>query len=300
MHTVSVVIPTHNRPELLKRALDSVYAQTYTDFEVIVVDDGSAPRAYDVLGEYLNRPNFVYLETEKDTGGSATRNVGIRHAKGEYIAFLDDDDEWLPEKLIRLITLLDEAPDSVSLAFSGVRAVNEYGKELYTRLPNYSGIKNMHAQLLRKCNIWTSALIVRRAYLNNGHHFDEGLKKNQEWDLELRLAKISDFINVNEPLTVLHIGESEQLGSVSNIGNIIEGYENFLKKHEVDYKKHPESYALRLFYVGDLYWTQGKYSEARKRWFDAMLYHPFCLIYLTHWVIGHYPPLYRKLKSFKV
>jgi len=96
MIKVSVIIPTYNRAEYVTQAIDSVLAQTYADYEIIVVDDGSTDNTKDVLLPYMDRIRYIYQE---NAGASAARNTGIKAAKGDWIAFLDSDDEWLPEKL---------------------------------------------------------------------------------------------------------------------------------------------------------------------------------------------------------
>ena len=96
MPKVSVIIPTYNRSKYVTKAIDSVLAQTYRDFEIIVVDDGSTDNTKEVLKPYTDRIKYLYQE---NTGVSAARNAGIRAAGGQWIAFLDSDDEWLPEKL---------------------------------------------------------------------------------------------------------------------------------------------------------------------------------------------------------
>lgn len=96
--TVSVVIPTYNRAHLVGRAIQSVLNQTYQDFEIIVVDDGSTDNTEEVVKSF-NDPRIRYIRHDQNRGGSAARNTGIKMARGEYIAFQDSDDEWLPEKL---------------------------------------------------------------------------------------------------------------------------------------------------------------------------------------------------------
>ena len=96
--TVSVIIPTYNRAHLVGRAIKSVLNQTYRDFEIIVVDDGSTDNTKDIIKEFQKKDKRIkYIPYEKNKGGSAARNTGIKAAKGEYIAFLDSDDEWAYE-----------------------------------------------------------------------------------------------------------------------------------------------------------------------------------------------------------
>lgn len=296
MPQVSVILPTHNRPELLPRALKSIYGQTFTDFEVIVVDDGDNPRAKDSLADYLSQPNFTYLETTKNTGGAATRNTGIKTAKGEFIAFLDDDDEWLPEKVEKQVQALKSSGQEVSLVYGGVAAYDETGKLLYQSVTKESGVVDPLPRLLYKCDIWTSALMYRRSYAEKGFIFDPEQKKNQEWDLEIRLGQVSKFYAVAEPLTRLNLGESEQMGGKKNLPNIIKGYERFLYRHKDLYLSEPKAYALRLFHVGHLHWDNKDYSKARESWLKAWRYHRFNLIYPKHYLVSLFvPAVYNRL-----
>jgi len=106
MPKVSVVIPTCNRPDLLPRAIKSVLAQTYQDFEIIVVDDGREKSSENVVAG-IGDARLKYIKQTDKKGGSAARNTGIKAAAGDFIAFLDDDDEWLPEKLDKQVRGLD-------------------------------------------------------------------------------------------------------------------------------------------------------------------------------------------------
>src|SRR5690349_3602213 len=107
MPKVSVIIPTYNRAQFIARAVDSVLEQTYKDFEIIVIDDGSSDNTQEILKAYEGKIRYVY---QQNKGISAARNRGIQEAKGEYIAFLDSDDVWKPEKLSVQVAILDVNP----------------------------------------------------------------------------------------------------------------------------------------------------------------------------------------------
>lgn len=283
---VSVVIPTHNRPQLLARAIRSVLDQTFQDFEIIVVDDGFEKSAEAAVKDF-NDPRLRYLKNGTPLGGGATRNRGIDAARADIVAFLDDDDEWLPEKLERQVDLLESAPQSVSLVFSGVRALDPKGRELYRRLPETEGRYRPLTETLNKCFIWTSALAARTQHLRRIGGFDPNLQKNQEWDLELRLLESSDFIAINEPLTIINIlSESEHMGGRGNIQNVVFGYRQFLSKHRALYRTHPRAYAKRLFHVSTLYRDLGKHWHATLFRLQAFLHNPTNEIYLRHFVLS--------------
>jgi glycosyltransferase involved in cell wall biosynthesis len=108
---VSVIIPTYNRAEYVTQAIDSVLAQTYEDCEIIVVDDGSTDKTREALEPYMDRITYIYQE---NAGVSAARNTGIKAAKGDWVAFLDSDDEWLPEKLAVQMRAVERHPQLVA------------------------------------------------------------------------------------------------------------------------------------------------------------------------------------------
>ena len=117
MPKVSVVIPTHNRAGFLQAAIQSVLNQTFQDFEIIVVDDASEDQTTEIVRSFSD-PRIRYMRHESNKGQGASRNDGIRQASGEYIALLDDDDEWLPEKLAKQVALLDSSPSQVGMIYT--------------------------------------------------------------------------------------------------------------------------------------------------------------------------------------
>src|SRR5574341_762936 len=136
---ISVVIPTHNRSGLLPRAIKSVLGQSYPHFEVIIVDDASLDGTQEVV-EALGNGRLLYLRHTTNLGGSAARNTGIRAARGELVAFLDDDDEWLPQKLARQIqAALNAHHDQWPVVYTGLQYVAADGQMLRTTRPTRQG-----------------------------------------------------------------------------------------------------------------------------------------------------------------
>ena len=272
MSKVSVVIPTCNRPALLKRALRSVLAQTYQDFEIIVVDDGTESAAN--VAEDFKDQRIHYLKNEGVHGGSAARNRGIEAAQGEFIAFLDDDDEWLSEKLKYQVTVLEKNPEAVA-SFCGIRALDEKsGKFLFERAGRH-GVMQPLAETLRRPFIWTSALMVRARDLRS-EMFDELFPKNQEWDLEIRLLSRGPFVAVPEAFVVLHIlPDDSHLGGVKHIKNVIHGTHLLLKKHAPLYAHHPVARAHVFERLGAQCISARAFTEARVAFREAWRIRPF-------------------------
>lgn len=111
---ISVIIPTYNRRNTLKRAISSVLRQTYQDIEIIVVDDASTDDTYSyMVSQYGEAENIIYIRNEENVGQSAARNIGVRYARGKYVAFLDSDDEWMETKLEKQINALQNSRTEV-------------------------------------------------------------------------------------------------------------------------------------------------------------------------------------------
>jgi len=272
-----------------------VYAQTYTDFEVIVVDDGNAPRAHDVLSEYLNRPNFVYLETKKDTGGSATRNVGIRHAKGEYIAFLDDDDEWLPKKLEMQVPLLKEASSKVGFVFCAINNIHRDGKVETTPVNpdtrDYSTIS-----LIRFNGFMTSGLVVRRTVFDVVGMFDESLPSHQEADLILRIAQKYEGAGLKEAYVNMRVSSvDDHIGG--NVGRRIAGRELVLAKHNDIFLRNPKLLARHYFWLALQYREDGQYEKYTQSCHTSLAYNMTPSVF-RHYLKGGIVSSIMTLKSF--
>jgi glycosyltransferase involved in cell wall biosynthesis len=183
---VSIIIPTWNRRHHVVEAIDSVLAQTYTDYEIIVVDDGSTDGTSDLLAQrYRGRPLTCIIQQNR--GSSAARNAGIRAARGELLAFLDSDDLWLPRKLESQVPRFDRNP-AVGFVFCGSSKVNERGVPVETRepTPEYRG----HAvrAMLRRSMMPTPTVMIRSRLVPETGYMYEDLAYGEDWNYWLRIA----------------------------------------------------------------------------------------------------------------
>src|SRR5258708_18192606 len=173
MPVVSVVIPVHNGESTIPRAMASVFAQSYPDYEVIVVDDGSTDGTPAVLAGYGDR---IRVMGGVNRGPSAARNTGVRASAGQYVAFLDDDDEWMPEKLARCVPLLDGEADC-ALVYTLVIKVDQQGRLMPAQSdarpdPESPTLKDL---LASPWNVVPSQFVVRRDAFNRCGGFHERL-----------------------------------------------------------------------------------------------------------------------------
>lgn len=223
---VNVIIPTYNRAHLIGRAIQSVLNQTYQGFELIVVDDGSTDNTDEIIKEFQQKDNrIIYLKHEKNKGGSAARNTGIKASKGEYIAFLDSDDEWLSEKLRKQLTFIENSHYGFIYCNMIINDKTRNSKSNITKKFE----DNIFLDLLKAGNgICTSSLLIKRHLLEKIKGFDEDLPSFQDYDLLLRLAQNEKCGFLNEILLIYNLHK----GSISKTfrGKMI-GKEKVLSKY---------------------------------------------------------------------
>ena len=199
---VSVVIPTYNRAGLVQRALASALAQNHRNLEVLVVDDASTDETQSVIAGY-DDSRVRYLRQETNRGVAAARNRAMREARGDYIAFLDSDDEWLPEKLTHQVEAFSVHGDEVGLVYTGCETVDSFGKSRFD-IPVHRG--NLHSEMLLRNMLigGGSGVMIRRSVVATVGGFDEGLPAIEDYDYWLRISRFYAFEYVSLPLTRYH------------------------------------------------------------------------------------------------
>jgi glycosyltransferase involved in cell wall biosynthesis len=207
MPRVTVVIPTFDRSQTILDSVNSVLRQSFTDFELIVVDDCSTDDTLSVLDRIEDRRLRVVTHTANRGAGGA-RNTGIDNAKGALVAFQDSDDEWLPSKLEKQVLALDAKGDDWIAVYCGLLVVRDLRQDgddrfrpRYIPDPRISPVSgHISSSLLRGSFVSTQTLIVRRAALDRVGRFDETLSALEDWDFALRLARTGKIALVDEPL----------------------------------------------------------------------------------------------------
>jgi len=270
---VSVIIPTYNSAQFITETLESVFAQTYKDYEVIVVDDGSTDNTKEVLKPYMSKIRYIY----KENGGPASaRNVGIKNAQGEYIAFLDSDDLWLPEKLEKQVEYFKSDPD-VALVFSDCIS---FGDEelIRKRKRKYKGDVFLH--LLRENFIPTLTVIAKKKCFDEVGYFDtdKSLISSEDYDMWLRIARSFKVGYIEEPLAKRRINRKSL--SFSNIDRAYMATLKVIKKavDNIDDRLlnkrkfiRDRLYSLH-FNWGLSHFVNNNFKEARKQFASAIKY----------------------------
>lgn len=280
--TISVVIPTHNRAHLIGQAIDSVLAQTYKDYEIIVVDDGSTDNTRELLSEYWDSISYIYQENQ---GASAARNTGIKVAKGNYISFLDSDDWYLPNRIEKHVEILEQFND-ISIVYSNFSQADANGNILKREAVAQSQLRSgyiFEEVLLRKAmfgnvQTWT----VNRKCFEEIGYFNTELKMSEDRELSLRLAKKYKIYAIKEPLVVIRQIPSS-LGRCS--AKEREYYRfKFLDILFDEFKDDPVVLANKKKVIADYYFMAGlgyikeeNNSEAQRRFLTSLSYNPFHL-----------------------
>ena len=201
---VSVVIPTYDRADLVCAAVESALAQTHREIEVLVVDDGSIDRTRETVERLREQDRRVRYLRQEHAGPGAARNLGIRNARGELIAFLDSDDSWYPDYLARQIEKLRARPEA-ALVFcdakvEGARA----GRETRFRAKSFGGDASLGVMVENNFAMAIPTTVIRRRVLEEVGLFDETLPCVEDWDLWIRVLSRHPAVAVDEILAVIH------------------------------------------------------------------------------------------------
>lgn len=234
---VSVIIPTYNRARFLVQAVDSVLRQTYRNFEIIVVDDGSTDNTKEVVSQYASEPlKYVF---QKNNGPSAARNTGIKLARGEYIAFLDSDDLWDPCKLeVQLSAFCDDP--ALGILFTNARYIDEIGvinRESMSDKGYVFGGDFIREVAEYRFPHASDTVLLRKSVLNSREFFDESLRLAEDIDLWVRIALKHKVGYIDQPLVSVRIHNVSLMRQTSSgllrirAVQILERYRKDLKRH---------------------------------------------------------------------
>ena len=289
---ISIIMPTHRRSQLIDRALSSVLGQSFQDFELIVVDDngsGSEEQlATQKVVESKCDDRIHYMVNEFSLGGSEARNVGIRSARGEWIGFLDDDEDWLPVKLERQVSLIRAVSHEVGAIDTGFIDWKKDGsvKEVQPKLQGW-----IFERLLRKTGGRApklSTLLCRADVLEKVGLFDPELPAREDYDLYLRIARHYRFESVFEPLANKRCDASERL--TGDISNFVKGYEGVYRKFGEDLRARPKIHAIYLLKYAQVLALAGFRSKARCLYvqsFRLWFWNPRLLTYAPKVFLAH-------------
>lgn len=272
---VTAVIRTYKRPNLVRRAIESVLNQTFKDFELIVLDDCSPDNTPEIIQRYVNIDHRIrYIRHEVNKGTGASFNTGNRSARGKYIAYLDDDDVWLPKKLDLQVAKMEEIGGEYGLITGGVRHIDmNTGKIIRIFRPHHEG--NIYWDLLKLGSRIIgppSVVMLRTSAIEKLGEFAEDLPRGCGQDYFRYLAKNYKIIYVEDICLDYYIHEDRITthNSQEDVRNDIISREYKLSRFGDDLRRIPEAYARELVILGDLYLCNGEINKGRSYFFKAM------------------------------
>jgi len=246
--TVSVIIPTYQRPHWVKEAIESVLAQNYKDYEIIVVNDGSTDNTAEVLNQFQDTIKIITHKRNK--GQAAARNTAIASSQGRYIAFIDDDDIWLPSKLEKTITLL-EANQKIGLIYSDMFFFNE--KEVFPepqskKQPLHLACVRWMLFLFGNIVPMPCTVVVRRESLDQVGLFDETVNFCDDYDLWLRISEKWLLYYLDEPLAMYRLSETNASKDKERITRMVLAVKEKAIHRHSDYRRLSPHLLERGFY----------------------------------------------------
>lgn len=236
MARISVVIPTHNRCESLKNAIRSVIAQTYKDFEILIVDDASTDNTQSYASALKNK-NIYYIRLNTNKGGCHARNEGIKKSSGELIAFLDDDDLWFPKKLEKQIKLFSSY--NLDFCFSAKKVIYSNSKKCRVSALKPKFVDPYKSIMYDNYIGTTSTILLRKKLIEQINGFDEQLPALQDYDLYIRLLENGCKIKgIYDALITYNISYEKN--------NVSCSFDNFSRASAILHKKYKDKHYYSL------------------------------------------------------
>ena len=276
--TVSVIIPTYNRAKLLPRAIKSVLNQTFKDFEVIIVDDGSTDNTEEVINEFQKHDKRIkYIRHEKNKGAAAARNTGIKIAQGEYIAFQDSDDEWLPEKLEKQMKIFESAPAEIGVVYTGLWRMGNSRKVYIPSIKRVQKEGNIHIELLNRNFIALPTVIIRKECFKKAGMFDECFPRFQDWELFIRISRVYKFKYIDEPLVNSYF---TPISISTDRDAFVKAFNLILEKYHEDFTKDRKILSKHQYLIGNFLCQNGDLHQGRDYLFRAVRLYPLNIKFL--------------------
>ncbi len=266
MPKVSVIIPAYNAGKYIAETMDSVLVQTYSDFEIIVVDDGSKDQTVSIVKQFkIKYPEKVKLIQKENGGPASARNAGIKVAVGEYIAFIDADDLWLPQKLEKQVRYFETQPSQVGIVYTDARSFDKDGIWINKYYPKFNG--KIYKELLNSM-LPNLSVMVRKECFQNVGYFEEALDIIEDHDMWLRISMKYEVLCLDEMLSLYRQhsqGRSKEIEKTwSRSLRVMEKHLKMVAGNIELEKAVKNVFSERLYNFGHSYLREGHLLAARQ------------------------------------
>ena len=274
---VSVIIPCYNRQDFIKETIDSVINQTYVNIEIIAVDDGSSDGTRSIIDTYRNQITILEHPGRINKGQSAAINLGLKHCTGEYVAILDSDDVFCPEKIEKQVRILDSMPE-IGIVYGNGFYINERSEKLYEIFPDSHKETNDPVRMLLECyfNIPSNSLVRKSVYDRTGG-YDESMRSSQDHDMGIRIMEVTRAYYINDILWYYRRHGDSQSGR-----HAMRRWQTGFRILEKAVQRYPYGKRVELkrkgvlhFRVGQCYFEEKYYFKALKHFIMAGICDPF-------------------------
>lgn len=272
---ISVIIPCYNGEKFIGEAIESVINQTYKNWELIIVDDGSTDNSEEIVKQYLLDNRIQYIQHKKNKGIPSARNTGIKKSNGEFIALLDDDDMWIPSKLAIQLEEFQKSKDVFGLVFGNIRVINSEGciihedESLKINLENLSKedvIRNLFLGNFIHC---ITVMFKSECITEVGGFNEEITWGGDDYDLWLRLANRFKFAYINKVLAIRRVHNDNYTQTERMIKGEIQLINSIVKKYTFLNKYQTKKIAQELCQLGRYKQLIGNFVEAKKIYLKA-------------------------------
>lgn len=259
---VGIIIPCYNGGDYLVRTIESVLAQSYKNYHIIAGNDGSSDNTAEILKNYGDRITILNHPDHGNHGQAATYNLCLQHVNYEYIAFIDNDDLWHPDKLQKMVNIIDSLP-SIGLIYSNGDVIDAHDKFLYSFLGSNHRENNEIGDILLDCYIRTpSTVIVRGNILRAAGAFKEGIIPDH--DMWIRMKELTSFYYLNENLFSYRVhGEQLSLNATEKM------WRDGIATLERAFARYHYPYSIRKKRLAVIYYRLGAYDWSSKKLFSA-------------------------------
>lgn len=251
MPKISIITPTYNSSKFIKRTIKSVLNQTYKDWEYLIIDDGSTDNTVELVNEFTKQdPRIKLFKTPQNSGGPATpKNIGIENARGEYVAFLDHDDEWLPEKLEKQLKVFEESKnEKIGLVCCFINIVDDKTGKTTSRHKNFNKTNTLKLLVQYNFFLTSSCIMVKKSIINKIGGFDNNFQVSDDWDMWLRILKSGYEFDFAPEYLINYFVHENNLSNDSNIEQQFKEFNLMISKNKDSQLKIKESWFLGYYY----------------------------------------------------